>query len=74
MHLSDYEEAATEKGKALAAIEVVSYKNSRRLAWQWADIAVVHARKAGIEDAGYLVSGERYPEMGELKERLQAMP
>ena len=70
MHLVRYEEASGEIEKALAAIEVVSHKNSKRLAWQWADVAIAHAENAGIADAGYLVPDGRYPAMEELKRRI----
>lgn len=69
-HLVDYEQAIGEKAKALTAIQVVRHKNSKRLAWGWADTAIEHAEAAGIEDAGYLVADGRWPEMGELKKAL----
>jgi len=71
--LLDYEEAQTEKARALAAIEVARHKSSKRLAWTWADRAIEHAEKAGIEDAGYLVADGRYPVCTELEERLRSL-
>ena len=73
MHLVEYEEARTEKERALAAIEVARHKNSRRLAWSWADTAIKHAEKAGIRDAGYLVTGNRYPDCSELEAKLNTL-
>ena len=69
-HMVAYEQAVSEKDKALAAIAVVGFKSSRRLAWHWAGTAVGHAEKAGVEDAGYLVGDDRWPILDELKEAL----
>ena len=73
-HLIDYEKAIGEKEKALMAIEVARAKNSKRLAWVWAETAIKHAEQAGIEDAGYLVEEGRYPGLGELEANLHALP
>ena len=72
-HLVDYEKAQTEKARALAAIEVARHKSSNRLAWTWANRAIEHAEKAGIEDAGYLVADGRRPSCSELEERLRKL-
>jgi len=79
-HLVDYEDAArkakeTQNPKdhakaALCAIDVVARKNSKQLAWSWAETAIDHAEKAGIPDAEYLVEGGRYPGMEELEKCL----
>jgi len=73
VHLVNYEEARTEKDKALAAIEVARRKNSKALAWSWAEKAIEHAERAGIEDAGSLVAGGRYPDCTELEKRLRSL-
>lgn len=69
--LVDYEEARTEKAKALAAIEVAEHKNSKNLAWSWADAAIDHAVAAGIANAEDLVEGTRYPNCNALKQALE---
>ena len=72
-HLVEYEEARTEKEKALCAIECSRAKSAKSGAWSWADRAVEHAVAAGIKDAGYLVVKGRYPGLDELEERLKAL-
>ena len=80
MHLVDYEEAKGDKAKALAACEVVRYKNSKRLAWGWTETAIEHAADAGaVENVLYDIAGNgRYPNVdaleAEIKRQLQATP
>ena len=74
MPLVEYEEAQTERERALAAIERVKYfKVLCQTCWNWADIAARHAENAGIEDAGYLIAEGRYPDCSTLEEWLQKM-
>lgn len=69
-HLIAYEEARMEKEKALAAIEVVGHKNSKRLAWAWADTAAEHAESLGIDNALDLLGNGRWPDVDRLKETI----
>lgn len=71
--LVDYEEATTEKEKALTAIEVAEHKNAKRLAWSWADTAIDHAIATGMANAESLVTGGRYPDCTALKQALKAL-
>ena len=72
-HLVEYENATTEVGKALAAIDCSRAKSARARAWNWAEIAAEHARAAGIENAVTLLGGGRWPEFEPLKAALQEM-
>lgn len=69
--LVDYEEAKGNKAKALAAIEVVKHKNSKRLAWSWGKTAAEHAEAAGVTDAFDLLGTGRYPETSALENAIR---
>lgn len=71
-HIVAYEQARSEMERALCAIEVVRHKNSKRLAWYWAGIAVGHAENAGIPNPGYHVLGDSWPNCSELERFLLA--
>lgn len=70
-HLVDYEEARGEEAKALAAVEVVKHKSSKRLAWSWAETAAEHAEAAGIANAFDLLGTGRWPETDALADAVR---
>lgn len=72
-HLVEYENAQGEKAKALAALEVVKMKNSKRLAWNWANTAISHAYIAGINNPSDMVGNGRWPETKALEDALKAL-
>lgn len=68
-----YKKATTQKAKALAAIEVAGHKR-KELAWQWSQIAIDHARAAGIAHADDLVGGSYgKPKCSRLKAALTSL-
>jgi len=69
-HLVRYDEARTDREKALAAIDVAYAKNSKNAAWAWAEKAVEHAQAAGVENTEELVGGGRYPDLQDLENAL----
>lgn len=72
-HLVSYEEAEGPKDKALAALVVVEYKSSKRLAWRWAEQAAEHAIDAGVSDAYDLLGRGRRPKVEPLRKALEAL-
>ncbi len=81
MHLMAYEEAAATAERdptpanlaraGLAALEVVRHKNSKRLAWQWANWAVEWAQEAGLEVDESILGYGRRPETEALRRLLE---
>ena len=81
MHLVAYEEAAkiaednptpANCAKAgLAALEVVRHKNSKRLAWRWANWAVEWAQEAGLAVDESILGSGRWPETEALRRLLE---
>ena len=71
-HLVDYEEAGSEEEKAFAALVVAERKNSKRLAWNWAEIAAQHAMNAKLAasfEAAMEAAGDgRYPNIEKMRQ------
>lgn len=72
-HLANYENAKEPLEKTLAALVVVENKNSRRLAWEWAETAAEHAEEAGVLNAGSLLGNGRWPKVETLRKVLKAL-